>query len=164
MKNCIFLILFLGLCGCLRPEVKSGLRAPQSISSIQFGTYDLVTGFDGCPEKLKLQPNCDGFTMSSLENDQVVEAYHFCAPNKGARNEKLPTSKGTKIRQTTLKQMENSFARIQLLVMKNKTETITLRTEDTLIYDETGKLLWEHRDELGQGSSCLYQSPLTTSY
>lgn len=40
-------------------------------------------------------------------------------------------------------------------VFRNQDGSMNLQSEDTVIHDETGKLLWEHSQN-SHGFSCLY--------
>lgn len=151
----LFLFLILGLCGCR--EVS---RTPQSISSPQMGSYELVTGFDNCPEKLFIASSCGGFTVKVTQSQGSEDEQRFCDVNRGTKKEKMPTSVGTKIRHTTTIQTDTTFHRRQSITMKHNSQSLTLQKEDTLLFDDTGKLQWESRQENGQGLSCLYQASM----
>ncbi len=128
-------------------------RGPQSVAKpASVGLYSFVTGTDGCPREIEWSAECGGFVLSSTDGHDIQK---FCKVNKGVQVEKFPAEHGTKKVFTEILRQDNVVRRKAITVLATKTDSVTFEEEDTVIFDETGKFLWEHSKNQ-KGFSCLY--------
>ncbi len=130
-------------------------RTPQSIDMGPSGTYFLASGTDGCPSQVEWSRECQGFTLSPSESPLVTGTQSFCHINQGTKTSQLPSENGSKKLLTTVREEADVIRKIQSTVYSNHDGSISLSSEDTIIYDQTGKFLWEHSQN-NRGFSCLY--------
>lgn len=133
-------------------------RTPQSIANTMpspAGRYYLVNGTEGCPAQMDWSPQCDGFILNSIDNANITEAQKFCNINKGPKTTREKMDNGYKTLLVEVTRQENVIRRQDTTILVNKKDSASLYQEDTVIFDETGKFLWEHSQNR-KGTSCLY--------
>lgn len=129
-------------------------RAPQSVAPkpASIGHYFFVTGTDGCPKEIEWSAQCGGFTLSPADEGDTQK---FCNINKGAKVVHEEVEQGKKKILTYVTRKDNVIRKKETILLSNKETAVALEQEDTIIFDETGKFLWEHSQNR-KGFSCLY--------
>lgn len=152
-----FLILGLHCFIQLTPINRENIvRQPQSVAFAPTGgVYYLANGTDGCPSQIEWRHECGGFILTPSQGSFISEPQHFCAINRGDKVKRLESDHGSRKIKSTVVAEENMVRRTLTTIYSHQGESLSLRSEDTLIHDETGKLLWEH-SENNRGVSCLF--------
>ncbi|MEN0058592.1 MAG: hypothetical protein AAGB31_07140 [Bdellovibrio sp.] len=135
------------------------MRTPQSVvtfSSSPSQTYYLAAGTDNCPQQLQWTPACnDGFSLTVIASVQTADPEVFCSINRGPRVQQTRDGTLLQKRIQEVTRADNVIKKKQTLHLSQGHQNGMLTKEDTLIFDETGKFLWEQSRD-GKGFSCLY--------
>ncbi len=130
-------------------------RHPQSASASPAGVYYLANGTDGCPAQVTWLVECQGFVLDGSASHSFPTVEKFCRINKGPKIAHEPVTYGSKKVLTEVVSRDNLIRKKDTTVFRHKGNSVALEQEDTVIFDETGKFLWEHSNN-GKGFSCLY--------
>lgn len=131
-------------------------RHPQStMSNPAKENYYLINGTDGCPSEMTLLHKCRGIVLVPNENGLISGNQKFCDINRGQRITRLKSEVGYQELRSTVSKSDNIVQKVETTVYTKQGESLSLQAEDTVILDDTGKLLWEHSQN-SQGFSCLY--------
>ncbi|WP_415062867.1 hypothetical protein [Bdellovibrio sp.] len=158
LQRAFMIILILGLHISTQPWVapeKSVKREPQSLNTAPNGTFYLASGTDGCPSQINWLMECQGFVLDTSGSHSLSEGQRFCHINKGPKVFRERLEYGTKKLLTEVVSKDNMIRKKETTTFSAKGNSVTLEQEDTVIFDETGKFLWEHSNN-GKGFSCLY--------
>ncbi|WII73625.1 hypothetical protein QJS83_07030 [Bdellovibrio sp. 22V] len=142
----------------LAPSPMTVERTPQSVAKSPAGIYYLVNGTDGCPAQVEWVTECQGFSLNTLNSSasaSLLESQNFCDINRGPKVSREPMESGYKRILSDVSSKENVIRKTNTTVLVDKKHSISLFQEDMVIFDDTGKFLWEHSQN-NKGLSCLY--------
>jgi hypothetical protein len=130
-------------------------RTPQSLNSFKEGDYALINGTQGCPHTIHLQFECAGLSLKPLHSSGAAETQYFCNMNDQSKTQTPTDSLKGKITISKVTKEGDIIYRSLHSIYRAKTQELKVKTEDTLFFDQSGRLLWEHSVD-GQGYSCLF--------
>lgn len=126
----------------------------------QAGNYFLDTGTAGCPTKIEwklaAQDACQGFMLQTSPGSHFDRVISFCKLNRGSQIKVQKTDYGSESTHVRVHSEAQMIKKKSVHKMRNGQQEAMLTTEDTLIFDQPGRFLWEHNRH-GTGFSCLYR-------
>ena len=139
--------------------VSAAVETSDFSSTSQEGAYKLVAGTDGCPPRIEWLSShaeqCRGFSLNVTELNAGFRIEKFCNLNGGAKISQRTIQVGSERTRMAVTSSENIIQKKTSVTTITASGTRRSPQEDTLIFDEPGKFLWEHsRDR--RGYSCLY--------
>lgn len=138
---------FLSLVSALLLSTSTWAALPQA------GVYTLVTGTDGCAERVEWVNECDGFVLNPVHDGAKLNPEKFCKVNKGKSSQLVSANQKVV---TQVSHIEHQIQKKETQVFFAKNESLELSSEDSIMIDTKGSFLWDHSKN-NRGTSCIYK-------